>query len=156
MGWSFRRSKSFGLFKLNFSNSGLGFSFGVPGARVGVNAKGKKYLRGGIPGTGLYYQSSLPDGQPGQSSESASGVSPLAIIIMAFLVVGFIIFAISGSTPKAAPVTPVPQVVAPVAVPVAPTHAVKKHRRRHVAHRAPASAAKQDVVPASDSSQPMR
>jgi len=59
MGWSFRRSKSFGLFKLNFSKSGVGLSFGVPGARVGVNAKGKKYLRGGIPGTGLYYQLSL-------------------------------------------------------------------------------------------------
>ena len=55
MGWSFRRCESFGLFKLNFSKSGVGFSFGVPGARVGVNAKGKKYVRGGIPGTGLYY-----------------------------------------------------------------------------------------------------
>jgi hypothetical protein len=75
---------------------------------------------------------------------------------MAFLVVGFIIFAISGSTPKAAPVAPVPQVVAQGAVPVAPTHAVKKHKQEHVAHRAPATAAKQDVVPASDSSQPMR
>ena len=49
MGWSFRRSKSFGLFRFNYSKSGLGFSFGVPGARVGVNAKGKKYVRGGIP-----------------------------------------------------------------------------------------------------------
>jgi hypothetical protein len=38
--------------------SGIGYSFGVPGARVGVNAKAKKYVRGGIPGTGLYYQSS--------------------------------------------------------------------------------------------------
>ncbi len=60
MGWSFRRSKSFGLFKLNFSKSGIGFSFGVPGARVGVNSKGKKYVRGGIPGSWLYYQPSLP------------------------------------------------------------------------------------------------
>lgn len=47
MGWSFRRSKSFGLFKLNLSKSGIGFSFGVAGARVGVNSKGKKYVRGG-------------------------------------------------------------------------------------------------------------
>ena len=143
MGWSFRRSKSFGLFKLNFSKSGLGFSFGVPGARVGVNSEGKKYVRGGIPGTGLYYQSSLPDAQPGQASPSPSSVSPLAIIIMAFLVVGFIIFAISSSTPKAAPpVAPVQQIVAPVAAPVPPKHVVKKHRRKHAAHRAPATAAK--------------
>jgi hypothetical protein len=76
MGWSFRRSKSLGLFRLNFSKSGLGFSFGVPGARIGVNAKGKKYVRGGIPGTGLTYQSSQPDGQPGQSHECASVPRP--------------------------------------------------------------------------------
>jgi hypothetical protein len=41
MGWSFRRSKSFGLFKLNFSKSGIGYSFGVKGARIDINAKGK-------------------------------------------------------------------------------------------------------------------
>src|ERR1700687_2578892 len=116
MGWSFRRSKSFGLFRLNFSKSGIGVSVGVPGARIGVNAKGKKYLRGGIPGTGLYYQSSLPDGQPGQSPQSTTSVSPFAIIIV-LLVVGFIIFALSfsNSTKMTAPVAPVPQTVAPVA-----------------------------------------
>jgi hypothetical protein len=86
MGWSFRRSKSFGLFRLNFSKSGIGYSFGVPGARVGVNSKGKKYLRGGIPGTGIYYQSSLPDAQPGQSPQSTSSVSPLGILIALFVV----------------------------------------------------------------------
>lgn len=74
MGWSFRRSKSFGLFRLNFSKSGIGFSFGVPGARVGVNSKGKKYVRGGIPGTGLYYQSSLPDAQQGEAPQSAARI----------------------------------------------------------------------------------
>jgi hypothetical protein len=151
MGWSFRRTKSFGLFKLNFSKSGVGFSFGVPDARVGVNSKGKKYVRGGIPGTGLYYQSPLPDAQPGQSPQSTASVSPLAIIIMAFLVVGFIIFAISSSTPKAAPVAPVQQVVAPVAAQVAPKHVVKKHRRKHIAHRAPATAGE---TPAAESANP--
>ena len=65
---SFCRSKSFGLFRLNFSKSGVGFSFGVPGVRIGVNAKGKKYVRGGIPGTGPNYQSSLPDAQPGEAT----------------------------------------------------------------------------------------
>jgi hypothetical protein len=54
---------------------------------------------------------------------------------MALLVVGFIIFAISGSTPK----------VAPVAAPVEPKHIVKKHKRKHAAHRAPATAARDDV-----------
>jgi len=156
MGWSFRRSKSFGLFKLNFSKSGIGFSFGVPGARVGVNAKGKKYVRGGIPGTGLYYQSSLPDAQPGQTPQPTSGVSPLGILIALF-VVGIIIYAMSSSKPTAtsAPVAPVPQIVAPVAAQVVPKNVVKKRKRKHTAHRAPATAARDDV-PASDSSQPMR
>jgi hypothetical protein len=155
MGWSFRRSKSFGLFRLNFSKSGIGYSFGVPGARVGVNSKGKKYVRGGIPGTGLYYQSTLPDGQPGQSPQSTASVSPFAILVMV-LVVGFITFALFSSKPAAtfAPVVPVPQVVVPVAAPVVHKHAVKKHRRKHVAHKATATTTKQEEAPAADSSQP--
>ena len=157
MGWSFRRSKSFGLFKLNFSKSGVGFSFGVPGARVGVNAKGKKYVRGGIPGTGLYYQSSLPDGQPGeafqprQPSRSTASVSPLGILIAVF-VVGLIIYGMSSSSPTttSAPLAPVPQTVAPVAAPVTPEHVVKKHRRKHAVHRAPVTAKKAEETPAVD------
>src|SRR5476651_796133 len=147
MGWSFRRSKSFGLFRLNFSKSGIGFSFGVPGARVGVNSKGKKYVRGGIPGTGLSYQSSLPDAQPGQAPQPTSGVSPLGILI-ALIVVGFIIIIMmsSSSTKTAAPVAPV-QVVAPVAAaPVVPKHVVMKHRRKKVVHRVPATEAKPGQV----------
>jgi hypothetical protein len=104
MGWSFRRCKSFGLFKLNFSKSGVGFSVGVPGARVGVNSKGKKYVRGGFPGTGLYYQSSMPDAQPGQQPQRKASISSLGILIVV-LVVGLIIFAMSTSIPKTAPVT---------------------------------------------------
>jgi hypothetical protein len=156
MGWSFRRSKSFGLFRLNFSKSGIGYSFGVPGARVGVNSKGKKYLRGGIPGTGLYYQSSLPDGQPGQSPQSTASVPPFAILITILLVVGFIIFAMSSSKPTTAsvPVAPVPQIVAPVAAPVVHKHVVKKRKRKHVAHRVPATTTKVDETSAAEPSKP--
>jgi Protein of unknown function (DUF4236) len=147
MGWSFRRSKSFGLFRLNFSKSGLGFSFGVPGARVGMNSKGKKYLRGGIPGTGLYYQSSLPDAQPGQSPQPTSGVSPLGILIALF-VIGVIIYALSSSKPTATPVpaAPVPQIVAPVAAPIPTKHVEKKHRK-HAVHGPSATDTKSDEVP---------
>jgi hypothetical protein len=161
MGWSFRRSKSFGLFKLNFSKSGIGVSFGVPGARVGVNGKGKKYVRGGIPGTGLYYQSSLPDAQPGQASQpghspqSTASVSPLGILVAVF-VVGLIIYGMSSSSPTttSAPVASVPQVVVPVATPVAPQHAVRKHKRKHAAHRIPATATKLEEVPAAGPTEP--
>lgn len=149
MGWSFRRNKGFGLFRLNFSKSGIGFSFGVPGARIGVNSQGKKYVRGGIPGTGLYYQSSLPDVQPGQTSRPASGVSPLGIVI-SLIVVGIIIYAMSSSKPSATsvPVAPVPQVVAPVAAPVAPKQIVVKHKRKHAVRRAAATTTKQNAEPA--------
>ena len=155
MGWSFRRTKSFGLFKLNFSKSGIGFSFGVPGARVGVNAKGKKYVRGGIPGTGLYYQSSLPDTrrlQPGQARSPRPASRRLAFWLRC-LWSAFIIYGMSSSSPDhyvrscrhgAAR-------VAPVAAPVAPTHAVRKHKRKHAADRIPATATKPDVAPAAES-----
>ncbi len=148
MGWSFRRSKSFGLFRLNFSKSGLGFSFGVPGARVGVNSKGKKYVRGGIPGTGLYYQSSLPDAQQLHPRENPpTSILPLGILIVLF-VVGFIIYAMSTSTKTKAPVAPVPQqVAAPVAAPVTPKHVVKKHKRKHVSRRVPDTTSKPEETP---------
>ncbi|PSH02742.1 MAG: hypothetical protein CXZ00_15845 [Acidobacteria bacterium] len=157
MGWSFRRSKSFGLFKLNFSKSGVGFSFGVPGARIGINSKGKKYVRGGIPGTGMYYQSSLPDAQQLHPRENPpSSISPLGILIVVVVVGLIIIYAMSSSTPttKSVPVAPLPQTVAPVAAPVAPKHVVKKYKRKHAAHRALVTAAKSDEVPAAESNDP--
>ncbi len=40
MGWSWRRSSSFGPFRLNVSKSGVGISAGVPGARLSVGPRG--------------------------------------------------------------------------------------------------------------------
>lgn len=40
MAFSFRKSKKVGLFRFNFSSSGLGVSAGVKGARIGVGPKG--------------------------------------------------------------------------------------------------------------------
>ena len=40
MGWSWRRSSSFGPFRLNFSKSGMGISAGVRGARLSVGPRG--------------------------------------------------------------------------------------------------------------------
>ena len=127
----------------------------MPGARVGVNAKGKKYVRGGIPGTGLYYQSSLPDAEPGQAPQSTASASPLSILNAVF-VIGLLLYGMVSSTPTAtpAPVAPVPQTVAPVAAPVTPKHVVKKHRRKKVVHRAPVPAAKPDEVPAAETLKP--
>lgn len=56
MGWHFRKSKNiFGLFRLNFSGKGIGYSYGSKFARVTHSATGRKTLRLSLPGTGLYY-----------------------------------------------------------------------------------------------------
>lgn len=56
MAWSFRRSINLGPFRINFSKSGISYSFGLAGFRTGVDAKGKKYSSVSIPGTGIRYQ----------------------------------------------------------------------------------------------------
>jgi hypothetical protein len=55
MGWRrFRRSLKLGPLKLNFSKSGVGYSVGIRGFRVGKDAKGRSYTAASIPGTGFY------------------------------------------------------------------------------------------------------
>lgn len=56
MGWSFRKSKSFGPFRLNFSNSGLGVSFGVKGASINVSKRGT-YVN--LGSNGIYYRQKM-------------------------------------------------------------------------------------------------
>lgn len=57
MGWQYRRSASFGPFRVNLSRSGIGYSVGGRGFRTGVSAGGRRYSSVGIPGTGLRYYS---------------------------------------------------------------------------------------------------
>jgi hypothetical protein len=67
MAWGFRRSlRIAGPLRLNFSKSGLGLSLGVPGLHVGASPRGR-YLRAGIPGTGIYYRKSLKGPKPTQT-----------------------------------------------------------------------------------------
>jgi hypothetical protein len=58
MGWYFRRSKSFGPFRLNLSKRGIGWSLGTRGLRVGRSATGRRTTHVSIPGTGLGYRKS--------------------------------------------------------------------------------------------------
>lgn len=53
MAWYFRKSKSFGPFRLNFSKSGVGVSFGVKGARISMNRRGT-YVN--VGSHGIYYR----------------------------------------------------------------------------------------------------
>ncbi len=66
MGWYLRKSFGFGPLRVNLSKSGLGYSLGVRGARIGVNSRGT-YIRMGRGG--IYYQKYLqtqsgPQGEP--------------------------------------------------------------------------------------------
>jgi len=55
---------------LNLSKSGGSLSFGVRGAHVTVGPHGKR-VTAGIPGTGLFYTSTLPSSKRGSSSSGA-------------------------------------------------------------------------------------
>lgn len=58
MGWRFRKSIDvLGLFRINFSKSGIGFSYGVPGYRVTKTANGRTRKTVSIPGTGISHVS---------------------------------------------------------------------------------------------------
>lgn len=54
MGWNFRRSIRLGPLRFNLSKSGAGASIGIPGLRVGKDARGRNYQQTSIPGTGIY------------------------------------------------------------------------------------------------------
>jgi len=51
---SFRKSKSFGPFRITASKSGLSLSAGIPGLRYSINTKGQARRTVSIPGTGIY------------------------------------------------------------------------------------------------------
>jgi hypothetical protein len=81
MGFYLRKSVSFGPFRLNLSRSGLGTSFGVKGARIGVGPRGS-YVHMGRGG--LYYRQTLTPpsgqghfGQPPVASPTSQEVQPI-------------------------------------------------------------------------------
>lgn len=59
MGLRFRKSFSFGPFRITVSKSGVSFSFGVKGFRISRSAKGKHTATVSLPGTGLSYVQDL-------------------------------------------------------------------------------------------------
>jgi hypothetical protein len=54
MGWSFRRAVNLGPLRLNVSKSGLGYSVGTRGFRIGQDGKGRRYRAASIPSTGIF------------------------------------------------------------------------------------------------------
>jgi hypothetical protein len=57
MGFFFRKNINLGIFRINFSKSGVGFSVGISGFRIVKPAKGKVYLQTGK--NGLYYRKTI-------------------------------------------------------------------------------------------------
>jgi hypothetical protein len=64
MGWSFRRSINLGPLRVNLSKSGVGYSVGGRGFRVGQDARGRRYRSVSIPNTGIYRRDYQPQAQP--------------------------------------------------------------------------------------------
>ena len=69
MGFFFRRSASIGPFRLNFSKSGVGASFGVKGARLTMKPGGATYIT--VGSHGFYYRETISQSRgrsPGAST----------------------------------------------------------------------------------------
>ncbi len=70
MAWRYRRSKSFGPFRLTATQSGLGVSVGGPLGRISVNTRGQVRQTTRIPGLGLYNTKQI--GTIGQNHHSTA------------------------------------------------------------------------------------
>jgi hypothetical protein len=80
MGFYIRKSVSLGPIRLNFSKSGVGVSTGVKGARIGVNARGRRYIHAGR--YGVYYRQMLPDQtEPGEQDSIGAGATWAVILV---------------------------------------------------------------------------
>jgi hypothetical protein len=131
MGWGFRRSVKLGPLKLNFSKSGVGYSVGVRGYRVGKDAKGRAYTAASIPGTGIYSRTYSGKGETapgfGASPQHRVGNGPtLAITFIAGGLLVLFLTVLFSSRPVPPP-TPEP---AAVSAPQASPQPVPVKRRR--------------------------
>jgi hypothetical protein len=56
MGFYYRKSVNLGPFRINLSKSGVGYSVGGRGFRVGTTARRRRYTHLSLPGSGLGYR----------------------------------------------------------------------------------------------------
>lgn len=75
MGLRIRKSVKFGPFRLNFSKSGVGYSFGGKGFRVTKRADGGVQSTASIPGTGISYTQTHSSNGSGKRAASAAPAS---------------------------------------------------------------------------------
>ena len=55
MGFRYRKSVKLGGLRINFSKSGVGYSYGIKGLRHTKTATGRERITASIPGTGISY-----------------------------------------------------------------------------------------------------
>ncbi len=160
MAWRFRKSLKLGPVRLNLSKSGVGYSIGGRGFRVGQDANGRSYTAASIPGTGLYSRTYTGQGKaaggsaaglPGAPQGRSNGIGlALGMLALAFMAGGLVVFVLM-SHPTPPPVTPPAAVSAPVAPPP-PIPA--KHRSAHKPKPASAQGVShRPASPASDAPQ---
>ena len=70
MGFYLRKSFRAGPIRFNLSKSGIGASFGVTGARVGLSSQGRGYVHGGRGG--VYYRKSFGSGRRRQGGPAGA------------------------------------------------------------------------------------
>ena len=87
MGWYLRKAFTFGPLRINLSKSGLGASFGVRGARLGVDAKGRPYAAGGRGGLYFWKRLPAPDGESAPAPPSRSSALPWILLAIAVAVI---------------------------------------------------------------------
>jgi hypothetical protein len=100
MGFGFRKSINLGFVRFNFSKSGVGYSFGFTGFRVGKDAKGRNYRNVSIPGTGIFhrqYSKSENEILPEHFNNSTGAIKASKIIILFSLLIFFQVLTIITS-----------------------------------------------------------
>ena len=99
MGFRFRKSIKIGPFRLNFSGSGIGYSFGRKGARVTKMPNRRTRTTISIPGTGVSYVTEC-GGKKGNRKGTVGGYprkhkggksSILLLVVVAIILIGIII-----------------------------------------------------------------
>lgn len=78
MGWNLRRSVNLGPLRINASRSGIGYSLGGRGFRVGKDAKGRRYTAASVPGTGIYRRDYLQSDAPQNQQQANVPVLPVS------------------------------------------------------------------------------
>ncbi|MBO7486294.1 MAG: DUF4236 domain-containing protein [Spirochaetaceae bacterium] len=92
MGVYFKKSKNLGGIRFNVSKSGIGFSTGIKGLRIGVNSKGQSYVSGGTHG--VYYRENLNSSR--NALDNSTGLSEIESVIIVLVAAAIPFLVIAG------------------------------------------------------------